>query len=49
MFVDDGGCSREDYRCCSTQGQMGMEVLGISAWSCKIEVENKEEVRGRRG
>jgi hypothetical protein len=47
MFVDDGGCSREDYMHCSTQGQMGMEVLGISAWSCKIEVENREETRGR--
>jgi hypothetical protein len=45
MFVDDGGYLREDYMRCSTQGQMGMEVLGTSAWSCKIKVEKREEMR----
>jgi hypothetical protein len=24
-----------------------MEVLGISAWSCEIELENREEMKGR--
>jgi hypothetical protein len=48
MFVNDGGCSKEDYMHCSTQGQMGIEVVGTSAWSCKIEVENREEMKGKR-
>jgi hypothetical protein len=27
---------------------MGMEVLGTNVWSCKIEVEKKKEMKGRR-
>jgi hypothetical protein len=27
---------------------MGMEVLGTNVWSCKIEVEKREEMKGRR-
>jgi hypothetical protein len=26
-FFDNGGCSREDYNCCSIRGQMGMKAL----------------------
>jgi hypothetical protein len=37
----------EDYKRCSTQGQLGMEVLGTKIWSCKIEVEKMEEIKGR--
>jgi hypothetical protein len=46
MIVEDGGYSMQDMWHCSTQGAKGVEVLGRIAWSCMIEVENKEEMRG---
>jgi hypothetical protein len=39
----------EDYKRCSTQGQLGMEVLGTKIWSCKIEVEKMEEIKVMNG
>jgi hypothetical protein len=46
-FFDDGNYSRQDYRHCSIPGQMRMEVLQTSDWSCRIEVEKGEERKGR--
>jgi len=48
MFVEDGKCSMEHYKRFCIQGGMGMEVLGINVWSCKIEIEKREEMKGRR-
>jgi hypothetical protein len=38
----------EDYKCCSIQGRMGMEVLGTNVWSRKIEVERGGDEGKRR-
>jgi hypothetical protein len=35
-FVDDRGCLRKDYMQYSTQGSLGMDVLGTSVWLCMI-------------
>jgi hypothetical protein len=47
-LVDDDGCSREVFRCCSTQGWMGTKVQIIDVCSSKVKVKNEEEEK-RRG
>jgi hypothetical protein len=32
LLVGDGGCSREDFKCCSIQRQRKMKVQKVVAW-----------------
>jgi hypothetical protein len=47
-LVDDDGCSREVFGCCSTQGRMGKRVQIIDACFNKLEIKNEEEEK-RKG
>jgi hypothetical protein len=46
-LIKDDGYSREVFKHCSTQGQIGLKVLKIGVWFSKIKVFKKKE--GRRG
>jgi hypothetical protein len=39
MLINDGICSKGDFKHYSIQGQMGMDVLKINVWSNKIKVK----------
>jgi hypothetical protein len=47
-LIKDDGYSKEVFKHCSIQGQMGVKVLKTSAWCSKIEVKREEE-EGRKG